>query len=227
MFPCECYISGASKVNCRKLWSCFLAFEHTYIMLILEDYFSEHYLVNGRCGFNCLTIPISAHKFFFCMVSLVLWWTGICFLGNLFQYNPMLHSKQGYLHCPDITNMIIRFSICGWHCFLYLFCCYKPWNQCMSCVNFPYKNSMFKIFGKLRSVSFFETETCCALFYHPFWFWLKYVSYLVILPRCHMRCFKMRLCLPGQPRRHLLTTGWSSFVNKKKLVSGDAVLFLR
>ncbi|KAF8719269.1 hypothetical protein HU200_023965 [Digitaria exilis] len=31
----------------------------------------------------------------------------------------------------------------------------------------------------------------------------------------------------GQPRRHLLTTGWSSFINKKKLVSGDAVLFLR
>lgn len=33
--------------------------------------------------------------------------------------------------------------------------------------------------------------------------------------------------LLGQPRRHLLTTGWSAFVNKKKLVSGDAVLFLR
>uniref|UniRef100_A0A0D9WIM9 Auxin response factor n=1 Tax=Leersia perrieri TaxID=77586 RepID=A0A0D9WIM9_9ORYZ len=31
----------------------------------------------------------------------------------------------------------------------------------------------------------------------------------------------------GQPRRHLLTTGWSSFVNRKKLVSGDAVFFLR
>ncbi|CAL4902275.1 unnamed protein product [Urochloa decumbens] len=31
----------------------------------------------------------------------------------------------------------------------------------------------------------------------------------------------------GQPRRHLLTTGWSSFVNMKRLVSGDAVLFLR
>ena len=45
-------------------------------------------------------------------------------------------------------------------------------------------------------------------------------------------CFKFKqvmklLCIPGQPRRHLLTTGWSSFVNKKKLVSGDAVLFLR
>jgi hypothetical protein len=34
-------------------------------------------------------------------------------------------------------------------------------------------------------------------------------------------------CDAGQPRRHLLTTGWSAFVNKKKLVSGDAVLFLR
>ncbi|XP_009394821.2 auxin response factor 2 [Musa acuminata AAA Group] len=31
----------------------------------------------------------------------------------------------------------------------------------------------------------------------------------------------------GQPRRHLLTTGWSAFVNRKKLISGDAVLFLR
>ncbi|WOL14178.1 hypothetical protein Cni_G22958 [Canna indica] len=31
----------------------------------------------------------------------------------------------------------------------------------------------------------------------------------------------------GQPRRHLLTTGWSAFINRKKLVSGDAVLFLR
>ncbi|KAI7740811.1 hypothetical protein M8C21_018430, partial [Ambrosia artemisiifolia] len=31
----------------------------------------------------------------------------------------------------------------------------------------------------------------------------------------------------GQPRRHLLTTGWSIFVSQKKLASGDAVLFLR
>ncbi|CAK9174400.1 unnamed protein product, partial [Ilex paraguariensis] len=30
-----------------------------------------------------------------------------------------------------------------------------------------------------------------------------------------------------QPRRHLLTTGWSNFVSQKNLVSGDAVLFLR
>ncbi|KAG2709178.1 hypothetical protein I3843_05G206000 [Carya illinoinensis] len=31
----------------------------------------------------------------------------------------------------------------------------------------------------------------------------------------------------GTPRRHLLTTGWSKFVNHKKLVAGDSVVFMR
>ncbi|XP_010325288.1 auxin response factor 9 isoform X1 [Solanum lycopersicum] len=31
----------------------------------------------------------------------------------------------------------------------------------------------------------------------------------------------------GQPRRHLLTTGWSTFVSSKKLVAGDSFVFLR
>lgn len=39
--------------------------------------------------------------------------------------------------------------------------------------------------------------------------------------------WRFRHIYRGQPRRHLLTTGWSAFINKKKLVSGDAVLFLR
>lgn len=39
--------------------------------------------------------------------------------------------------------------------------------------------------------------------------------------------WKFRHIYRGQPRRHLLTTGWSAFINRKKLVSGDAVLFLR
>ncbi|KAJ0971616.1 hypothetical protein J5N97_019575 [Dioscorea zingiberensis] len=39
--------------------------------------------------------------------------------------------------------------------------------------------------------------------------------------------WRFRHIYRGQPRRHLLTTGWSAFVNKKKLASGDAVLFLR
>ncbi|CAH2067766.1 unnamed protein product [Thlaspi arvense] len=31
----------------------------------------------------------------------------------------------------------------------------------------------------------------------------------------------------GTPRRHLLTTGWSKFVNNKKLIAGDSVVFMR
>ncbi|RLN27930.1 auxin response factor 14-like [Panicum miliaceum] len=42
----------------------------------------------------------------------------------------------------------------------------------------------------------------------------------------HGMKWRFRHIYRGQPRRHLLTTGWSSFINKK-LVSGDAVLFLR
>lgn len=33
--------------------------------------------------------------------------------------------------------------------------------------------------------------------------------------------------LPGQPRRHLLQSGWSVFVSSKRLVAGDAFIFLR
>ncbi|URD73528.1 auxin response factor [Musa troglodytarum] len=43
----------------------------------------------------------------------------------------------------------------------------------------------------------------------------------------HSMEWKFRHIYRGQPRRHLLTTGWSAFVNRKKLSSGDAVLFLR
>lgn len=32
---------------------------------------------------------------------------------------------------------------------------------------------------------------------------------------------------PGQPKRHLLTTGWSLFVSGKRLFAGDTVLFIR
>ncbi|KAI8004496.1 hypothetical protein LOK49_LG08G00527 [Camellia lanceoleosa] len=55
--------------------------------------------------------------------------------------------------------------------------------------------------------------------------WLSYkgnsIAMTWVLQMLHLPCYF------GQPRRHLLTTGWSAFINKKKLVSGDAVLFLR
>ncbi|KAL9234646.1 hypothetical protein vseg_009496 [Gypsophila vaccaria] len=39
--------------------------------------------------------------------------------------------------------------------------------------------------------------------------------------------FEFRHIYRGTPRRHLLTTGWSKFVNSKKLVAGDSVVFMR
>ncbi|KAK4800861.1 hypothetical protein SAY86_021348 [Trapa natans] len=39
--------------------------------------------------------------------------------------------------------------------------------------------------------------------------------------------WKFKHIYRGQPRRHLLTTGWSTFVSSKKLVAGDSFVFLR
>ncbi|KAI5072029.1 hypothetical protein GOP47_0012135 [Adiantum capillus-veneris] len=43
----------------------------------------------------------------------------------------------------------------------------------------------------------------------------------------HGQEWKFRHTYRGHPRRHLLTTGWSVFVSNKRLVAGDAVIFLR
>ncbi|KAK4803055.1 hypothetical protein SAY86_001258 [Trapa natans] len=39
--------------------------------------------------------------------------------------------------------------------------------------------------------------------------------------------WKFKHIYRGQPRRHLLTTGWSTFVSSKRLVAGDSFVFLR
>ncbi|PIN18721.1 hypothetical protein CDL12_08605 [Handroanthus impetiginosus] len=43
----------------------------------------------------------------------------------------------------------------------------------------------------------------------------------------HSNEWHFRHIFRGQPKRHLLTTGWSVFVSAKKLVAGDAFIFLR
>ncbi|KAF3668919.1 Auxin response factor 18 [Capsicum annuum] len=43
----------------------------------------------------------------------------------------------------------------------------------------------------------------------------------------HGKPWEFRHIFRGKPRRHLLTTGWSNFVNEKKLVAGDSIVFLR
>ncbi|KAI4310379.1 hypothetical protein MLD38_035360 [Melastoma candidum] len=39
--------------------------------------------------------------------------------------------------------------------------------------------------------------------------------------------WKFKHIFRGQPRRHLLTTGWSTFVTSKRLVTGDSFVFVR
>ncbi|CAH9106473.1 unnamed protein product [Cuscuta epithymum] len=49
----------------------------------------------------------------------------------------------------------------------------------------------------------------------------------IIAKDVHGVKWKFRHIYRGTPRRHLLTTGWSNFVNQKKLVAGDSIVFLR
>ncbi|KAM0002231.1 putative transcription factor ARF family [Helianthus debilis subsp. tardiflorus] len=50
---------------------------------------------------------------------------------------------------------------------------------------------------------------------------------IIMVKDVHGQMWKFRHIYRGTPRRHLLTTGWSNFVNHKKLVAGDSVVFLR
>ncbi|KAM0902994.1 hypothetical protein ACQ4PT_018943 [Festuca glaucescens] len=43
----------------------------------------------------------------------------------------------------------------------------------------------------------------------------------------HGMDWRFRHIFRGQPRRHLLQSGWSAFVSSKRLVAGDAFIFLR
>ncbi|PON76794.1 Auxin response factor [Parasponia andersonii] len=49
----------------------------------------------------------------------------------------------------------------------------------------------------------------------------------VVARDVHGQEWKFRHIYRGTPRRHLLTTGWSTFVNNKKLVAGDSIVFLK
>ncbi|KAL9227022.1 hypothetical protein vseg_002768 [Gypsophila vaccaria] len=49
----------------------------------------------------------------------------------------------------------------------------------------------------------------------------------IVAKDVHGVAWKFRHIYRGTPRRHLLTTGWSNFVNQKKLVAGDSIVFLR
>ena len=47
-------------------------------------------------------------------------------------------------------------------------------------------------------------------------------SFYILIGQCFGPC----MCCAGQPKRHLLTTGWSVFVSAKRLVAGDSIIFI-
>ncbi|KAJ6816363.1 auxin response factor 17-like [Iris pallida] len=50
---------------------------------------------------------------------------------------------------------------------------------------------------------------------------------IVTMRDVHGNSWEFRHIYRGTPRRHLLTTGWSRFVNSKKLIAGDSVVFIK
>uniref|UniRef100_A0A7N0ZSH9 Auxin response factor n=1 Tax=Kalanchoe fedtschenkoi TaxID=63787 RepID=A0A7N0ZSH9_KALFE len=49
----------------------------------------------------------------------------------------------------------------------------------------------------------------------------------IVAKDLHDNVWTFRHIYRGQPKRHLLTTGWSLFVSGKRLLTGDSVLFIR
>ncbi|KAF7818250.1 auxin response factor 4-like [Senna tora] len=49
----------------------------------------------------------------------------------------------------------------------------------------------------------------------------------LVVKDLHGFIWNFRHIYRGQPKRHLLTSGWSTFVNSKKLVAGDTCIFVR
>ncbi|KAG9147509.1 hypothetical protein Leryth_007309 [Lithospermum erythrorhizon] len=49
----------------------------------------------------------------------------------------------------------------------------------------------------------------------------------LVMRDVHGSSYTFRHIYRGTPRRHLLTTGWTKFVNSKMLVAGDSVVFMR
>jgi hypothetical protein len=114
--------------------------------------------------------------------------------------------------CTNYANVS-----CSLHCYLV---CYSQHFSChwlviavvLKIYRFAHENHLFFLFGKLWS-RFKECKGQTREVMSCVWSLISHES--------------ASEWDAGQPRRHLLTTGWSAFVNKKKLVSGDAVLFLR
>ncbi|WOL13057.1 auxin response factor 6-like [Canna indica] len=88
-------------------------------------------------------------------------------------------------------------------------------------------------FHKTLTASDTSTHGCCSIprraaekVFPPLDFTQEPPAQELIAKDLHGNEWKFRHTFRGQPKRHLLTIGWTLFVNAKRLVAGDTVIFI-
>ncbi|KAF8389482.1 hypothetical protein HHK36_026177 [Tetracentron sinense] len=84
--------------------------------------------------------------------------------------------------------------------------------------------SQFRIFQCNLLLKNWSLETCMNILGH---FAISSEVYLICLVEVSYCSPEKAGLLGGQPKRHLLTTGWSLFIGEKRLFVGDSALFIR
>ncbi|KAL7128420.1 hypothetical protein ABFS83_14G315800 [Erythranthe nasuta] len=70
-------------------------------------------------------------------------------------------------------------------------------------------------------------RSCAEMIFPPLDFAADPPVQNLTLKDTNNNAWEFRHIYRGTPRRHLLTTGWSKFVNAKRLVAGDSAVFMR
>jgi hypothetical protein len=96
----------------------------------------------------------------------------------------------------------------------------------LSLEDFNWKFSCFKIDRYIRMILWRSLEKRTNLFEHLQDFSQQPPVQELIARDLHDNEWKFRHIFRGQPKRHLLTTGWSVFVSAKRLVAGDSIIFI-
>lgn len=86
---------------------------------------------------------------------------------------------------------------------------------------FPFTSNMPYFSKALSSTPIF------LVFHNFFIILLLLFLFLIMYTDEYIIILTFSILISGQPKRHLLTTGWSVFVSTKRLFAGDAVLFIR
>ncbi|XP_057730134.1 auxin response factor 17-like [Arachis stenosperma] len=75
--------------------------------------------------------------------------------------------------------------------------------------------------------AFLVPKLCADLIFPPLNFEEKRPGQTLSITDLHATVWELRHGYRGRPKRHLLTSGWSKFVNSKKLISGDTLIFMK